>query len=135
MIRPYQATDEMQAIELWHCCGLVVLPWNDPQQDIQMKLQVQPELFLVGLIDAEVIATVMAGYEGHRGWLNYLAVAPTYQRQGIGRCMVEAATAKLKAMGCPKINLQIRASNPAAIEFYQRLGFQIDQVVSMGRRL
>lgn len=133
-IRPYQRTDETQVIDLWHRCSLVV-PWNDPQKDIQLKLQVQPELFLVGLTDTKVVATVMAGYEGHRGWLNYLAVAPTYQRQGIGRQMVEAATAKLKAIGCPKINLQIRTSNPTAIAFYQRLGFQVDQVVSMGKRL
>jgi ribosomal protein S18 acetylase RimI-like enzyme len=77
----------------------------------------------------------MAGYEGHRGWLNYLAVAPAHQRQGIGRRMVEAAIATLKAMNCPKINLQVRTSNPAVIEFYERLGFKIDEVVSMGKRL
>lgn len=134
VIRPYRESDEPEVIALWHTCGLVV-PWNDPKQDIQLKLQVQPDLFLVGLVDAQVVAAVMAGYEGHRGWLNYLAVAPAYQRQGIGRQMVEAATAKLKAIDCPKINLQIRTSNPTAIEFYRRLGFQIDQVVSMGKRL
>lgn len=121
-------------IQLWHDCNLVV-PWNDPKQDIQRKLQVQPELFLVGLTENRIAATVMAGYEGHRGWLNYLAVAPVYQRQGIGRQMLEAVTAKLKAMHCPKINLQIRTSNPSAIEFYQRMGFQIDEVISMGKRL
>lgn len=134
VIRSYQEADEPEVIALWHVCELVV-PWNDPRRDIQLKLQVQPDLFLVGLADAQVVATVMAGYEGHRGWLNYLAVAPAYQRQGIGRQMVEAATAKLKAIDCPKINLQIRTSNPTAIEFYRRLGFQIDQVVSMGKRL
>lgn len=133
-IRPYQEQDENSVIQLWHDCKLVV-PWNDPRQDIQLKLQVQPELFLVGLVDAQVVATLMAGYEGHRGWLNYLAVAPAYQRQGIGRWMVEAAIAKLKAMNCPKINLQIRTSNPAVIEFYKRLGFKMDEVVSMGKRL
>lgn len=134
VIRPYQEQDEKQVIDLWHGCGLVV-PWNDPKQDIQLKLQVQPELFLVGLAEAQVVATVMAGYEGHRGWLNYLAVAPACQRQGLGRRMVEAATTQLKAMNCAKINLQIRTSNLAAIEFYQQLGFQIDQVVSLGKRL
>lgn len=133
-VRPYQDPDQIQVIELWHACGLV-MPWNDPKQDIQLKLQMQPELFLVGLVNTQLISTVMAGYEGHRGWLNYLAVAPTYQRQGVGRCMVEAATTRLKAMNCLKINLQIRTSNSTAIEFYQRLGFKLDQVVSMGKRL
>lgn len=134
VVRPYQPQDQQAVIALWHACNLVV-PWNDPQQDIQLKLQVQPELFLVGLVEFEVAATIMAGYEGHRGWLNYLAVAPRHQRQGFGRQMVEAATAKLKQMHCPKINLQIRSSNPDVIEFYQRLGFKLDDVVSMGKRL
>jgi len=134
VIRPYQEADETQVIDLWCDCGLV-MPWNDPKQDIQLKLQIQPELFLVGLVNLQIVATVMAGYEGHRGWLNYLAVAPTHQRQGLGRQIVEAATTKLKAMNCPKVNLQIRTSNPSAIEFYQRLGFNLDEVVSMGKRL
>lgn len=133
-MRPYQDQDEQQVIELWHRCGLVV-PWNDPQKDIQLKLQVQPELFLVGIIGDQVVATVMAGYEGHRGWLNYLAVDPQYQQRGLGRQLVEAAIERLKAMNCPKINLQIRSSNKDVIEFYQRLGFTIDDVISMGRRL
>lgn len=133
-VRPYQAQDEEQVIELWHSCCLVV-PWNDPKKDIWLKLQIQPELFLVGLIGSQVVATIMAGYEGHRGWLNYLAVVPEYQRQGIGQYMVEQATAKLKAINCPKINLQIRTSNTGVIEFYERIGFKIDAVVSMGKRL
>jgi ribosomal protein S18 acetylase RimI-like enzyme len=111
------------------------VPWNDPRRDIALKLAVQPHLFLVGALGTSVIATIMAGYEGHRGWLNYLAVSPEYQRHGIGRRMVEAATALLKAAGCPKINLQIRRSNTDVIAFYTRLGFTIDDVVSMGKRL
>ncbi|KAF3885198.1 MULTISPECIES: GNAT family acetyltransferase [Nostocales] len=134
IVRPYQEQDEEQVIELWHECCLVV-PWNDPKRDIWLKLQVQPELFLVGLIGSQIVATVMAGYEGHRGWLNYLAVAPKYQRQGIGRYMVEQATSKLLELNCPKINLSIRTSNTGVIEFYKRLGFKIDDVVSMGKRL
>lgn len=134
VVRPYQEQDEKQVIDLWHCCGLVV-PWNNPKKDIWLKLQVQPELFLVGLIGTQVVATVMAGYEGHRGWLNYLAVAPEYQRQGIGQYMVEQATTKLKAMNCPKINLLIRTSNTNVIKFYEHLGFKIDDVISLGKRL
>ena len=133
-IRPYQPADESQVVALWHQCKLVV-PWNDPHRDIALKLQVQPHLFLVGTLDTAVIATIMAGYEGHRGWLNYLAVSPEHQRHGIGRRMVEEATAQLKAEGCPKINLQIRSSNTEVIAFYTRLSFTVDDVVSMGKRL
>jgi ribosomal protein S18 acetylase RimI-like enzyme len=133
-IRPFHADDEPQVVALWQRCGLVV-PWNDPHADITRKLAVQPELFLVGLLHADVIATIMAGYDGHRGWLNYVAVAPEHQGQGLGRRMVAEATARLEALGCPKINLQVRASNVAVIAFYERLGFQIDDVVSMGKRL
>jgi ribosomal protein S18 acetylase RimI-like enzyme len=133
-IRSYQPMDEKQVMNLWQECCLVV-PQNNPQHDILLKLQVQPELFLVGLADSQVVASIMAGYEGHRGWFNYLAVSPDFRRQGIGRRMVEAATAKLEAMGCPKINLQIRTSNTEVIEFYKRIGFTMDDVVSMGKRL
>ena len=133
-IRAYQPTDEEPVIALWRECGLVV-PQNDPRRDIRLKMQVQPELFLVGVIGDKVAASVMAGYEGHRGWLNYLAVSPAFRRQGLGRRMVGAATDRLAAMGCPKINLQIRASNAEVIAFYARLGFTVDTVVSMGRRL
>lgn len=133
-IRPYQPTDEASVVDLWHQCELVV-PWNDPRLDIQRKQQVQPELFLVAETDGQVVATVMAGYEGHRGWLNYLAVHPHYQRQGMGQHMVETAIAKLAQLGCPKVNLQIRASNEKIVQFYDRLGFNIDPVISMGKRL
>ena len=133
-IRAYGVEDEARVIELWRECGLVV-PQNNPQRDIALKLQVHPELFLIGEIDSQIVASVMAGYEGHRGWLNYLAVDPQHQRQGLGRDMVEAATNRLEALGCPKINLQIRTSNTQVIEFYKRCGFAIDDVVSMGKRL
>ncbi|BAY22012.1 GCN5-related N-acetyltransferase [Calothrix sp. NIES-2100] len=110
------------------------MPGNDPQQDIRLKLQVQPELFLVSLIETQVVATIMAGYEGHRGWLNYLAVVPEYQRQGIGQYKVEQATIKLKSMNCLKINIQIRTSNIDVLRFYEHLGFKIDDFISMGKR-
>lgn len=133
-IRPFQADDEAAVVQLWKDCNLVV-PWNDPLRDIRRKLRVQPELLLVGVESEELIASVMAGYEGHRGWLNYLAVAPRFRRKGIGRKMVAAAEARLRQMGCPKINIQIRTSNTAVIEFYRRIGFKPDDVVSMGKRL
>ena len=77
----------------------------------------------------------MVGYEGHRGWINYLAVAPDCQVGGYGRRLMEEAEARLRGLGCPKINLQIRSSNTGVIEFYERIGFSIDDVVSMGKRL
>ncbi|HEU5014188.1 MAG TPA: GNAT family acetyltransferase [Roseiflexaceae bacterium] len=133
-IRPFLADDETQVVDLWQRCGLVV-PWNDPHQDIARKMDVQPELFLVGVRDGEVIATVMAGYDGHRGWLNYVAVAPEQQGQGLGRAIVGAAIAALRERGCAKINLQVRTSNAAVIAFYRQLGFSIDDVIGMGKRL
>ena len=133
-IRPFQPSDEGAVVQLWKECNLVV-PWNDPLRDIRRKLRVQSELFLVGFVAGELAATVMAGYEGHRGWLNYLAVAPRFRRQGLGRKIVEEAEARLRQMGCPKINIQIRTGNTEVIEFYRRIGFKPDDVVSMGKRL
>ncbi len=133
-IRAYQASDENAVIDLWLRCGLVV-PQNNPWTDIQRKLEVAPELFLVGTLDGEIVATVMAGYEGHRGWINYLAVAPHLQRTGYGRQIMVHAEELLRERGCPKINLQVRTSNRQVIEFYQSLGFSCDEVLSLGKRL
>lgn len=133
-IRPFHPDDEAAVISLWRSCDLI-RPWNDPSKDIRRKLQVGPDLFLVGVLDRQVIACVMAGYEGHRGWLNYLAVAPEHQRRGYARAIVAEAERLLRAAGCPKINLQVRTSNRAVIEFYRRIGYSLDEVVSMGKRL
>ena len=133
-IRPFQWADEEAVVSLWRRCHLV-RNWNDPHRDIRRKLEVRPDLFLVGLIKERIVACVMAGYEGHRGWLNYLAVAPEHRRHGLGRRIVAEAERLLRAAGCPKINLQIRRSNREVIEFYRRLGYSIDAVVSMGKRL
>ncbi len=133
-VRPFDLADEAAVIDLWQRCGLT-RPWNDPGKDIRRKLRVRPDLFLVGLIDGEVVATVMAGYEGHRGWINYLGVAPERQKQGLGRQMMAEAERLLKEVGCPKINLQVRTGNQGAIEFYRRVGYAIDDVISLGKRL
>ena len=133
-IRPYHESDENAVVALWRKCGLVV-PWNDPHKDIRRKLTVQREMFLVGLVEENVVAAVMAGYEGHRGWINYLAVDPSHQKAGFGRLMMDAAEARLRKLGCPKINLQIRTSNTKVIAFYKALGYTEDDVVSMGKRL
>ena len=133
-IRPYQESDELPVVRLWTDCGLVV-PWNDPHRDIRCKLEIQSEMFLVGCIDGQIVATVMAGYEGHRGWINYLAVHPDYQGSGLGRRIMEEAEIILRKSGCPKINLQIRSTNVDAIEFYKKIGYKVDDVVSLGKRL
>ena len=133
-IRPYQPQDENAVVALWKQCDLI-RAWNDPRKDIQRKLAVRPDLFLVGVLHGEIIACVMAGYEGHRGWLNYLAVAPQHRRHGYARALVTEAERLLRGAGCPKINLQIRTSNGDVIEFYRRLGYSVDDVVSMGKRL
>ncbi len=133
-IRSYQASDQSAVIDLWHRCHLVV-PQNDPQKDIEMKNRVQADLFFVGEISSRIVATVMAGYDGHRGWIYYLAVDPDYQRQHIGRRMMEKTESELKKRGCPKINLQVRASNQAVISFYEHLGFSNDDVIGLGKRL
>lgn len=133
-IRPFQPEDEEQLVALWKRCELV-RPSNDPHQDIQRKLRVNPEWFLVGVLNGQIVASVMAGYEGRRGWLNYVAVDPAHRRRGLGRLIIAEADRLLRAAGCPKINLQVRASNKEAIEFYRKLGYSVDDVISMGKRL
>ena len=133
-IRAFCADDEAAVVALWHACGLV-RPWNDPSKDITRKMGLQPELFLVGTVDGQVVATVMAGYDGHRGWINYLAVAPAHRGGGHGRALMDEAERALRRMGCPKINLQIRSTNADVIAFYSAIGYREDDVVSMGKRL
>ena len=103
-------------------CELTV-PWNNPHKDIARKLQVQPELFLVGILDSSLIATVMGGYEGHRGWINYLAVHPDFQEKGYGQEIMNSVETGLREMGCPKINLQIRTGNDKIAYFLPKTWF------------
>ena len=134
LVRPYRTVDEESLVSLWQVCELTV-PWNNPHKDIARKLQVQPELFLVGILDSRLIATVMGGYDGHRGWINYLAFHPDFQGNGYGQGIMNSVETALREMGCPKINLQIRTGNDKIGSFYQKLGFTNDHVVSMGKRL
>jgi ribosomal protein S18 acetylase RimI-like enzyme len=133
-IRPYRMADEEAAVALWRACDLV-RPWNDPGKDIRRKLRVNPEWFLVGEQAGRIVGTVMAGYEGHRGWINYLAVEPGRQRAGLGRALMAEAERLLRAAGCAKINLQVRTGNTGVIAFYERLGYKQDDCVSLGKRL
>ena len=134
IIREFQTQDTDQVVSLWQACELTV-PWNDPVKDIARKAQVFPELFLVGVVEENVVASIMGGYDGHRGWINYLAVKPQMRGRHYGERLVQAVEARLLKLGCPKINLQIRASNTGVIRFYQQQGFTEDDCVSMGKRL
>ena len=133
-IRAFEPQDESAVVALWEACKLT-RPWNDPRRDIARKLAVQPELFLVGEAEDGIVASVMAGYEGHRGWVHYLAVAPAFRGRGYGRALMQHVEAALERRGCPKISLLVRHSNHDAMEFYRRLGYVEDESVSLGKRL
>ena len=133
LIRPYREADEAEVIALWRECAM--LRWSDPRKDIARKLKVNGDWFLVGEVGGRVAATCMVGYEGHRGWINLLAISPRYQRSGFGRQLMDEAERLLRGVGCAKINLQVRDTNRQVIAFYERLGFAIDPLVCMGKRL
>lgn len=134
VIRPYLESDEDAVVELWRRCDLVVA-WNDPRTDIHTKLATQRELFVVATLDERLVGTAMGGFDGHRGWVNYVAVEPGLQRGGVGRALMDAIEAELAALGCPKLNLQVRRWNANAVGFYERLGYRVEDNVSMGKRL
>jgi ribosomal protein S18 acetylase RimI-like enzyme len=100
-IRPFQTDDLNDVIRLWRSCNLI-RPWNDPSKDIARKLRVNPEWFLVAALDKEIVGSIMIGYEGHRAWINYLAVAAPFRRRGIGTQLMRKAEAVLRATGCPQ---------------------------------
>lgn len=133
-IRPFAREDESAVVHLWEECRLT-RSWNDPRKDIARKLAVQPELFLVGVIEGAVGASVMAGYEGHRGWVNYLAVARKFRGRGYGRALTQRVEQLLLERGCPKVSLLVRNSNAEALAFYRHLGYLQDESVSLGKRL
>jgi ribosomal protein S18 acetylase RimI-like enzyme len=134
-IRPYRETDEVDVVALWALAFPETRPWNQPREYIRRKLAVQRELFLVGALGGRVVATVLAGYDGVRGWIYHLAVEPGRRRHGVGRAMMAAAEERLRALGCPKINLQILSANAEVVAFYERIGYALEDRVSMGRRL
>lgn len=133
-IRLFKLLDSDAVLRLWERCQLLV-PWNDPRVDIEKKMAFQADLFFVGEVDKIIVASAMAGYEGHRGWINYLAVEPSLQRSGLGREMMNHCEQVLENLGCQKINLQIRSGNLAVLRFYENLGFKRDDCIAMGKRL
>jgi ribosomal protein S18 acetylase RimI-like enzyme len=133
-IKPYHTDNQQAVINLWQTCNLVVA-WNDPVKDIQRKMLVDPDLFLIGQLSEDIVATVMGGYEGHRGWINYLAVSPEHQRKGYARAMMQQVEVLILQKGSPKINLQVRSNNIDVIQFYQAIGYDIENAVGLGKRL
>ena len=133
-IRAFAPADEDAVVALWHEAGLT-RPWNDPRADIRRKLSVQPELFLVAVEGGSVVGSVMAGYDGHRGWLYYLATAGTHRGRGVGTALVAEAERLLEAMGCPKVQLMVRPDNTGARGFYDALGYEPFETWATGKRL
>ena len=134
-IRPYRESDQDDVIRLWERVFPDAPPHNNPARDIRTKREVQPELFLVAHIEERLVGTAMAGFDGHRGWVYDLGVDPDYQRKGVGTALMRRVEAGLLGMGCPKLNLQIRAHNAEVQSFYESLGYFAEDRVSMGKRL
>lgn len=134
-IRPYQVADEASVADLWRAVFPGAPAWNRPEEDIRRKLAVQRELFLVAETGGRIVGSAMAGFDGHRGWVYYVAVMPEHRRQGIGTALMAAVERGLAQLGCPKLNLQVRASNEAVVAFYRQLGYSVEERISMGKRL
>jgi ribosomal protein S18 acetylase RimI-like enzyme len=135
IVRPYKDEDQSALIQLWETCFPDDPPWNNPADVIRRKLTVQPELLIVCLAHGRVVGSVLAGFDGFRGWVNKVATHPEYQRKGIASLLMKTAEEKLAAMGCTKLNLQIRAENASVVAFYEGVGYKIEDRVSMGKRL
>ncbi|HEX9463497.1 MAG TPA: GNAT family acetyltransferase [Alphaproteobacteria bacterium] len=134
-IAPYRSQHFEGVKILWREAFPDDPPWNAAEIAIPAKLAVQPDLFLVALDGDQVIGSIMAGYDGHRGWLYAMAVLNSHHRRGVGAELVRGAEDRLQSLGCDKINLQVRASNTTAVEFYKRLGYVIEERISMGKRM
>jgi ribosomal protein S18 acetylase RimI-like enzyme len=134
LIRPFREDDEEAVIALWNEVFPDAPPWNDPKSDIGRKLTIQRDLFLVAEMDEELVGTAMAGFDGHRGWVYYLAVSPPHRRRGIGATLMARVEEGLARLGCGKLNLQVRGSNRDAVAFYEKLGYEIEDRISMGKR-
>lgn len=132
-IRRFDDADYPCVVALWTEVFSYAASHNDPRRIIRDKLALQRELFYVAVLDGHVVGTVMGGYDGHRGWIYSLAVRGQFRRRGIGAAFMHNAENELAALGCPKINLQILATNAAVGEFYRRLGYAVEDRVSMGK--
>ena len=135
VIRPYLEADQEAVVVLWQSAFAGDPPWNDPKDVITRKESVQPDLFLVGLQGERVVGTVLAGFDGVRGWVHHLVVLPELRRRGFASRLMDRAEEGLLELGCPKLNLQVRRSNAEVIAFYESRGHSIDDVISLGKPL
>lgn len=135
VIRAFVEADRAEVVSLWQQLFADDPPWNEPNQVIDTKLSVQPELFLVCEQEQSVVGTVLAGFDGVRGWLHHIAVLPRAQGQGVSRKLIEHAEQLLKQMGCVKVNLQVRSANQTAAEKYMHMGFVEEDRRSFGKLL
>ena len=133
--RMYRAADLDAVVRLWDRVFADDPPWNAPADLIRIKRGVQPELFFVCELDGAVVGTAVAGFDGVRGWVHKVAADPDQRRSGIARHLMAAVEDGLRSAGCPKLNLQVRAGNDAAVAFYKAAGYAIEDRVSMGKRL
>ena len=133
-IRALVDEDIEAVVRLWGTVGLT-RPWNDPLRDIERARGAYPDLVLVAIDGGAVVGSVIAGYDGHRGWLYYLASAPTHRGRGIGRALVAEAERRLVQLGCPKVQLMVRSGNEGVLDFYDALGYERADVVVVGKRL
>jgi ribosomal protein S18 acetylase RimI-like enzyme len=134
-IRPFEERDREPLVALLNTAFPDPAPHNEPRASIQRKLAVLPELLLVGHEDGRLVGTAMGGWDGHRGWLYQVAVAPAARRRGHGRALIQALEARLAGLGCPKVNLQVLASNPDAVGFWRKLGYRVEERFSLGKLL
>jgi len=132
-IRSATPQDEEAIVSLWRACGLTV-PYNDPAKDFRFALG-KPASDVLVAEDSAILGSVMVGHDGHRGWIYYLAVAPAWQRQGLGRALVTAAEQWLSQRGIAKLNLMVREHNHAVAAFYQKLGFELMPRINMQKWL
>lgn len=133
LIRKFNIAEMQEVIDIWKVCGLLHPP-NDPVDEIKIKAEFQPDLFLVGEVEGKLIATIMLGFEGRRGWINSLSVLPDYQGRGYGSEIVKHGMQLLAELGAPKINLLVRPGNSKVMEFYEKLGFENEKAILMSHR-
>ena len=134
-IRPFTEEDYDSVIKLWDKVFPGALHHNNPARDLRTRREVPPELFLVATQEEGIIGTVMAGYDGQQGWVYYLGVDPAFRRQGIGTSLMKRVEEELGKLGCPKLNIMVRAHNKEVVEFYEKLGYEQAELLNLGKML
>ena len=135
IVRTYEDSDYESVVALWKTVFPNDPPWNEPAEFIRRKRSVQPDLFWIAHDGDEIVGTVVAGYDGVRGWIYHLAVDPSRRRKGTARLLMQTAEDSLEALGCTKINLQVRMNNTGVVDFYKTLGYAVEERVQMGKPL